>query len=151
MEKEKTPFEKMWERYKECYYRPLELDEKLAELETRFKTAGAIDYAKVPSETSSSMPLPLYYVTYKDEIRKEQAECHDLRIRLKAEIESLIRANIRRDSYAQIARKKMLDLKTSKVIAAELGYSEAHVSRIVSECFGILNQVKISTNINEYQ
>ncbi len=144
MEKEKTPFEKMWSQYKECYYRPLELDEKLRELEARFASVGAIDYAKVPMEPSSSFNRPLYYVTYKEEIRRKQKEYHEQRITLEARIESLIRSNIKGDAYVQIARKRMLDLKPANAIADELGYTAQHVGRIVKECFQILNRVKIN-------
>lgn len=144
MEKEKTQFEKMWSKYKECYYRPLELDEKLAELKDRFSQAGAIDYSKIPNEPSSSFNPALYYVIYKDEIRSKQKEYDALRIKLENEIENLIRSNIKSDAYIQIARKRLLDLKPANTIASELGYSAQHVGRIVRECFKILNRAKIS-------
>lgn len=132
-------FDEVWEEYKECYYRPLELDDKLTELITRFENAGGIDYSKIPNEPNR-INLQLYYCEYKREIEEEQRRLNLRRVALKQELENIIRARIKKDVHRRFARKRIIDLKTAHTIAHELGYSEQHARKIVSECFGLIKK-----------
>lgn len=127
-------FTEIWEEYKDCSRRLIELDFNLIELISKYENAGGIDYSKIPNEPNA-INLQLFYVEYKMEIEEEQKELNLRRLALKERLEDMIRVRIKGDLHRQCARKRILDMKTSDTIARELGYSESHIRTVVSDVF----------------
>ena len=127
-------FNEIWEEYQECNHRLIELDFKIIELVNKYENAGGIDYSKIPNEPTG-INLQLFYVEYKREIEEEQRALNLRRLALKNELESMIRARIKGDLHRQCARKRIIDMKKSDMIARELGYSESHIRTVVSDVF----------------